>query len=88
METTTPSYQRPITPTTPSPLTSKTEVKKEVKKEELTQAQKIRAKIKELQELETLEKKLAKNASERTRLLALKKELETKYGLAVEEKKS
>lgn len=73
---TTPSYQRPITPTTPSPLPSKTEEPKE-----LTQAQKIRAKIRELQELETLEKKLAKNASDRTRLLATKKELETKYGL-------
>ena len=49
--------------------------------EEQTQAQKIRARIKELKELESIEKKLAKNASEKQKLLAKKQELEAKYNL-------
>jgi|LFRM01.1.fsa_nt_gb hypothetical protein len=57
---------------------------KEVKKEEskeLTQAQKIRAKIKELRELETIEKKIAKTKSDLQKLKDKKFELEQKYNL-------
>ena len=55
--------------------------KEKEKTEEQTQAQKIRSRIKELKELEGIEKKLAKNASEKQKLLAKKQELEKKYNL-------
>jgi len=50
-------------------------------KQELTQAQKIRAKIKELRELETIEKKIAKTKSDLQKLREKKQELEQKYNL-------
>lgn len=53
---------------------------KEVK-QELTQAQKIRAKIKELRELEAIEKKIAKTKSDLQKLKDKKSELEQKYNL-------
>lgn len=53
---------------------------KEVK-QELTQAQKIRAKIKELRDLETIEKKIAKTKSDLQKLKDKKFELEQKYNL-------
>ena len=47
---------------------------------EQTQQQKIRQKIKELKELETIEKKIAKCESDKQKLITKKRELETKYG--------
>jgi hypothetical protein len=50
-------------------------------KQELTQTQKIRAKIKELKELETIELKIAKLKSDLQKLKDKKSELEQKYNL-------
>lgn len=47
----------------------------------LTQQQIIRQKIKELKELESIEKKIAKCEADKQKLIAKKSELEKKYGL-------
>lgn len=49
--------------------------------ERLTQQQIIRQKIKELKELETIEKKIAKCEADKQKLIAKKAELERKFGL-------
>ena len=50
-------------------------------KKELTQQQIIRQKIKELKELESIEKKISKLELDKQKLINKKKELEEKYGL-------
>lgn len=55
--------------------TTKTETVK------LTQQQIIRQKIKELKELESIEKKIAKCEADKQKLIVKKSELERKYGL-------
>lgn len=47
----------------------------------LTQQQIIRQKIKELKELESIEKKIAKLEADKHKLIAKKAELERKFGL-------
>lgn len=49
--------------------------------ERLTQQQIIRQKIKELKELETIEKKIAKLETDKQKLISKKAELERKFGL-------
>jgi hypothetical protein len=50
-------------------------------KKELTQQQIIRQKIKELKELESIEKKISKLELDKQKLINKRKELEEKYGL-------
>lgn len=50
-------------------------------KKELNQQQIIRQKIKELKELESIEKKISKLELDKQKLINKRKELEEKYGL-------
>ena len=53
----------------------------ETKVEKLSQQQIIRQKIKELKELESIEKKIAKCNTDKQKLIIKKSVLEKKYGL-------